>query len=194
MTVSCTPSVQPCTGAGPNAGFRLCDVRNFRLSNEPHAKWGGAASAAAASRGRFASVFLPYGRTELRNDGRVEGHHRGHCQVNTGWRESTDGITVSTPPLPTRNHQPCRLDVPSCAAEAVGKMTGPVEVGCEEQTSNHPKRLTLRVSVGSVGEESSRTRQVWIRKTNASEPLLTRRAPTHDIETDGGCYRASTRC
>ena len=33
------------------------------------------------------------------------------------------------------------------------------------------------------------TRQVWIRKTNASEPLLTRREPVHDIETDGGWYR-----
>jgi hypothetical protein len=65
----------------------------------------------------------------------------------------------------------------------------PVEVGCQEQASNHPKRLSLRVAVVSVGEKSSRTRQVWIRKTNASEPLLTRREPVHDIETDGGWYR-----
>ena len=33
------------------------------------------------------------------------------------------------------------------------------------------------------------TRQVWIRKTNASEPLATRREPVPDIETDGGWYR-----
>ena len=30
------------------------------------------------------------------------------------------------------------------------------------------------------------TRQVWIRKTNASEPPLTRREPVHDIETTEG--------
>ena len=30
------------------------------------------------------------------------------------------------------------------------------------------------------------TRQVWIRKTNASEPLLTRREPVPDIETGEG--------
>ena len=37
-----------------------------------------------------------------------------------------------------------------------------------------------------VGETSSMTRQVWIRKTNASEPPVTRREPVHAIETDGG--------
>jgi len=37
---------------------------------------------------------------------------------------------------------------------------GPVEVGCQEQASNHPKRLASRVLVVSVGEKSSMTRQV----------------------------------
>ena len=39
------------------------------------------------------------------------------CQVNGGRRQSMDGITVSTPPLSTRDHQPCRLAVPSVHAE-----------------------------------------------------------------------------
>ena len=74
--------------------------------------------------------------------------------------------------------------------QAIGEDDGrPVEVGCQEQASNHPKRLASRVLVVSVGDTSSRTRQVWIRKTNASEPLLTRREPVPDIETDGGWYR-----
>jgi len=55
--------------------------------------------------------------------------------------------------------------------QAVGKMTErPVEVGCQEQASNHPKRLASRVLVVSVVDTSSRTRQVWIRKTNARKP------------------------
>ena len=42
---------------------------------------------------------------------------RGHCQGNGGRRQSTDGIAVSTPPLSTRDHQPCRLVVPSVHAK-----------------------------------------------------------------------------
>ena len=62
----------------------------------------------------------------------------------------------------------------------------PAEVGCQEQASNHLKRLSLRVAVVSVEETSSMTWQVGIKKTNASEPLLTRREPLHDIKTGGG--------
>ena len=47
-----------------------------------------------------------------RATGRVEATEP-HCQVDTGRRQWTDGIPVSTPPLPTRDHQPCRLVVPS---------------------------------------------------------------------------------
>ena len=64
----------------------------------------------------------------------------------------------------------------------------PVEVGYQEQASNHLKRLSLRAAVVSVEETLSKTRQVWIRKTNVSKPLLTRREPEHDIETGGGWY------
>ena len=70
--------------------------------------------------------------------------------------------------------------------QAVGKMTEGPSSAVRSRLSNHPKRLSLRVAVVSVGETSSMTRQVWIRKTNASEPPLTRREPVHDIETDGG--------
>jgi len=60
-----------------------------------------------------------------------------------------------------------------------------VEVGCQEQASNHPKRLASRALVVSVGEKSNRIRQVRIRKTNASEPLMTRREPERGIRTGG---------
>ena len=90
-------------------------------------------------------------------------------------------------PFSPRDHQPHRLAVSPCAAASCREDDGrPVEVGGQEPASNHPKRLSLRVAVVSVGETSSMTRQVWIRKTNASEPPLTRREPVHDIETDGG--------
>ena len=85
------------------------------------------------------------------------------------------------------DHQLRGLALPPCAVASCREDDGrPVEVGCQEPASNHPKRLSLRVAVVSVGETSSMTRQVWIRKTNASEPPLTRREPVHDIETDGG--------
>ena len=106
------------------------------------------------------------------------------------WADEHPHPGLSRLPIPIRDHQPCRLALPSCAAASCREDDGrPVEVGCQEQTSNHPKRLASRVLVVSVGETSSMTRQVWIRKTNASEPLLTRREPVHDIETDGGWYR-----
>src|SRR5690606_35191216 len=59
------------------------------------------------------------------------------------------------------------------------------EAGCQEQASNRPERLALRVLVVSVGEKSSKTRQVRIGKTNESEPPLTRREPIRDIKTEG---------
>ena len=105
-------------------------------------------------------------------------------------RDAHSTIPLPSASLSAGNHQPRRLVVSPCAAASCREDDGrPVEVGCQEQTSNHPKRLASRVLVVSVGETSSMTRQVWIRKTNASEPLLTRREPVHDIETDGGWYR-----
>ena len=41
----------------------------------------------------------------------------GHCQVNGSRRQSAHGIPVSASPIPTRNHQPRRLAVPSVHAE-----------------------------------------------------------------------------
>lgn len=82
------------------------------------------------------------------------------------------------------------MALPPCPAASCREDDGkPVEVGCQEQASNHPKRLSSRVAVVRVGDTSSMTRQVWIRKTNAGEALLTRREPVPDIETDGGWYR-----
>ena len=48
---------------------------------------------------------------------RIPPRFKRHCQVNTGRRQLTDGIPVSTPSLSTRDHQPCRLAVPSVHAE-----------------------------------------------------------------------------
>ena len=98
---------------------------------------------------------------------------------NHAWRSDGSGAT-------SRVHL-CGVALSPCAVASCREDDGrPVEVGCQEPASNHPKRLSLRVAVVSVGETSSMTRQVWIRKTNASEPPLTRREPVHDIETDGG--------
>ena len=43
-------------------------------------------------------------------------------------------------------------------------------IGLQEQIANHRKRLWSRVMVVSVTEKVSERNQVWIKKTNASEP------------------------
>jgi len=51
---------------------------------------------------------------------------------------------------------------------------GPLEVGLQEQTSNHCKLRGLRVLVVSVaGKGGAKLRQVGFKKTNVSEPLMT---------------------
>ena len=59
----------------------------------------------------------------------------------------------------------------------------PADVGYQEQVSNHLKWLLLRATVVSIKEKSSLTRQVGIRKTNKTEPLLTRRKAENGIKT-----------
>ena len=57
----------------------------------------------------------------------------------------------------------------------------------QEQASNHHKLRELRVSVVSVaGEGGARLRQVGIKETNASEPLMKCRNEQSDVETGGG--------
>ena len=59
-----------------------------------------------------------------------------------------------------------------------------LEVGVQAQTSNHHKRRGLRVFVVNVGGKGGAVlRQVRIRKTNASEPLMTCRKTSSDVET-----------
>jgi hypothetical protein len=48
----------------------------------------------------------------------------------------------------------------------------PPAIGLQEQIANRRKRLWLRAMVVSVTEKASLRRQVWIKKTNASEPPL----------------------
>jgi hypothetical protein len=48
----------------------------------------------------------------------------------------------------------------------------PPAIGLQEQVANHHRRLRLRAVVVSVMEKAPTRCQVWIKKTNASEPLL----------------------
>ena len=58
-----------------------------------------------------------------------------------------------------------------CFTEDEGRS---LEVGLQEQASNRLKLRGLRVRVVSVeGKGGARLRQVGIKKTNASEPLMT---------------------
>ncbi|MGF6935640.1 transposase InsO family protein [Paraburkholderia sp. UCT70] len=61
---------------------------------------------------------------------------------------------------------------------------GPLGVGVQEQASNHHKLRELRARVVSVdGKGGARLRQVRVRKTNASEPLMTCRNVLTEVET-----------
>jgi hypothetical protein len=60
----------------------------------------------------------------------------------------------------------------------------PLEVGVQAQTSNRGKRRRSRVVVVSVaGKGGAGLRQVRIKKTNVSEPLMMCRKTLHDVET-----------
>jgi hypothetical protein len=61
----------------------------------------------------------------------------------------------------------------------------PFEVGFQKEASNHQKQRLLRAGVVSILKKSDLIWQVWIRKTNYPEPLLTRRNPETDIKTRG---------
>jgi len=72
-----------------------------------------------------------------------------------------------------------QLERKRCFTEDEGR---PLEVGLQEQASNHLKLRALRASVVSVdGKGGARLRQVWIEETNASEPLMK-------------CRKVSNRC
>ena len=65
----------------------------------------------------------------------------------------------------------CRLGRTRCFTKDEGR---PLEVGLQEQASNRLKLRGLRALVVSVeGKGGARLRQVGIKKTNASEPLMT---------------------
>jgi hypothetical protein len=60
----------------------------------------------------------------------------------------------------------------------------PLGVGLQEQAPNHHKLRELRVLVVSVaGNGGTRSRQVRLKETNASEPLMTCRKVPDDVET-----------
>ena len=60
----------------------------------------------------------------------------------------------------------------------------PLGVGLQEQAPHHHKLRELRVPVVSVaGNGGTRSRQVRLKETNASEPLMTCRKVPDDVET-----------
>lgn len=65
---------------------------------------------------------------------------------------------------------------------------GPLEAGLQGQASSHSKLLGSRVLVVCVrGKGAARLRQARIKKTNASEPLMTcRKMNTNDVKTRRG--------
>jgi hypothetical protein len=61
---------------------------------------------------------------------------------------------------------------------------GPLEAGLQEQASNRLKLRGSRALVVSVdGKGGARLRQVRVEETNASEPLMTCRKVSNDVET-----------
>ena len=74
-----------------------------------------------------------------------------------------------------------RLEQLRCFTKDEG---GPLGVGLQEQASNHHKLRESRAPVVSVaGKGGARLRQVRVRKTNASEPLMTCRNVLTEVET-----------
>ena len=70
---------------------------------------------------------------------------------------------------------------PPCFTEDEGR---PLEVGLQEQASNRHKLHWSRAIVVNVdGKGGARLRQVRIKETNASEPLMTCRNVLNDVET-----------
>ena len=72
----------------------------------------------------------------------------------------------------------------------------PFGVGFQERASNHSKLLRLRAVVVSVGVKASgmNPEQVWIRETNASEPLLTRRNVETCRQNQGRFFALGQAC
>ena len=63
----------------------------------------------------------------------------------------------------------------------------PFGVGFQERASNHSKLLRSKAVVASVGVKAlgRYPKQVWVRETNESEPLLTRRKPENCRQNQG---------
>jgi hypothetical protein len=71
----------------------------------------------------------------------------------------------------------------SCGTRDGGRPAG---VGLQDQASNHLQLREARTPVVSVsGKGGPRARQVWVKKTTASEPLMTCRKRRDDVKTGG---------
>lgn len=77
--------------------------------------------------------------------------------------------------------QPSRIGRKRCFTEDEG---GPLEAGLQEQASNRLKLRESRALVVSVdGKGGARLRQVRMKETNASEPLMKCRKVSDDVKT-----------
>ena len=68
----------------------------------------------------------------------------------TEWPDEQPGAELSWLPIPAEIISHAHVAVLPCAAASCREDDGrPVEVGCQEPASNHPKRLSFRVGVVS---------------------------------------------
>jgi len=72
-----------------------------------------------------------------------------------------------------------------CRRSHVRDGSRPPATGLQEQAANHRKRLWSRAMVVSVTEKVLEKHQVWIKKTNTSEPPFKCRKSSDGVKTGG---------
>jgi hypothetical protein len=81
--------------------------------------------------------------------------------------------------VPRRHEKEETLEVPCCTRDE----GGPLGTGVQAQVPNHLKLRWSKARVVSVQEKARRTRQVRVKETSGSEPLMTCRKRWDDVKT-----------
>ncbi len=81
--------------------------------------------------------------------------------------------------VPRRHGKEETLEVPCCTRDE----GGPLGTGVQAQVPNHLKLRWSRARVVSVQEKARRTRQVRVKETSGSEPLMTCRKGRDGVKT-----------
>jgi hypothetical protein len=81
--------------------------------------------------------------------------------------------------VPRRHEKEETLEVPCCTRDE----GGPLGTGVQAQVPNHLKLRWSKARVVSVQEKARRTRQVRVKETSASEPLMTCRKRKDGVKT-----------